>query len=120
MSAAADERTVTGYITGAVSLWHPSELPWRVSFFDLDAAVPIYHDPDGASGREHEQEDGSYKFRMRTRCGLVMYEDEVDASGKCVHDQTWDERIPGRHAVRFGKPCLRCWPEIKAVAEGDE
>lgn len=35
-----------------------------------------------------------------TRCGVVL--------GACV-------ALPPRHAVKFARPCARCWPEIRRV-----
>jgi hypothetical protein len=92
---------------------HPEELPHSVSVFSLYRAEPVYHDPEGAWGREEENEDGSYVWRSRSRCGLVSYSEKVKADGSLAYSSTAETRIPARHAVCFARPCLRCFPEMR-------
>jgi hypothetical protein len=49
--------------------------------------VPTFHGLDARTGR--------------TRCGVLLWTDTWGRPG-CL--------VPLRHAIRFGRPCARCWP----------
>lgn len=63
-------------------------------------AVPIAHGIDGLRRAGPISE-------TRTRCGIVLYRwtpatrETYEAAGH------W---LPARHALRFARPCRRCWP----------
>lgn len=109
--------SVTAHLTGTAFIWHPTKLPYHGVSFLLSALSdePVYHNPDGPYGREVELEDGSYVFRLRSRCGRVLYQESVRSDGTIVATQDFDERVPAGRAIRFGKPCFQCWPEIREV-----
>ena len=78
------------------------ELGAYVAIFDGDAAVPIFH-----ASREPAQEGCSW-FIRRARCGVAIFAQRDDEP----YERHAIE-IPARHAVRFGRPCLTCWPELR-------
>lgn len=79
------------------------DLGTTVAIFDTEEAVPIFH-----ASREGgtEREGCSWSIR-RARCGLAIFEQELDEPYRLNAIE-----IPTRHAVHFGRPCRRCWPEL--------
>lgn len=78
------------------------EIPATVAILDGDAAQPIYHRSEPA-GRE-----GCSWFARRTSCGRIIFAQQDD-----LEPEHHGFEIPARHAVRFGRPCLTCWPELR-------
>lgn len=62
---------------------------WFATFY---GATPIYH---------------AWVRPNRSRCGLILGE---------LRDGHYHERmtpLPSRFAIRIGRPCTRCWPELR-------
>lgn len=61
-------------------------------FANFGTATPIYH---------------AWARAGRTRCGLILSE---------LLDGHYSERmtpLPPRFGIRIGRPCTRCWPELR-------
>lgn len=78
-------------------------LPLTVAFFDVDVRRPIYHSAPYSTSRSVEG-----VWTRTTLCGLVVFR-QLDHGDEREHRAV---EIPARHARRFGRPCLRCWPEL--------
>lgn len=87
-------------------------LPTTVEFLDYDRAVPIFH----AQADELVTEVQLSALGARigsswssvTRCGQVLYK---ETNGYDIENRSrW---MPTRLAVRIGRPCTKCWPELK-------
>lgn len=68
--------------------------------FDPEAAVPIFH----AAGLRYRG-DGTEARILVTRCGLPVHAEDRNGYRTAAH-------LPPRHAVRFARPCRRCWPAL--------
>lgn len=71
-------------------------------FFTLWAKVPVYH----GMNWDYRDKPNSVVNRTVTRCGLTVdsYDNETD---RYRDPGTF---IPMQHAVKFGRPCKRCFP----------
>lgn len=79
------------------------DLDDTVWIFDVYAAEPIFHHAE-----LDEPRDG--RRVVRTRCGEPVHsEDRRDPA--MMGSAHW---LPPRHAVRFARPCLTCWPQLRA------
>lgn len=66
-------------------------LPGSVLVLDADEARPVFHRPG------------------------YLYDQE--AATACGHPATSRNYLPARHARRFARPCLRCFPQLRGQAE---
>lgn len=74
-------------------------------FFGLYQPLPVYHGYDW--NRRDDDPDVSRDF---TRCGRVT--GEYDHTTRKLREP--GTPIPMRHAIRFGRPCARCFPTEEA------
>lgn len=81
-------------------------LPPAVVLFDLDEAVPVFHAGADDWRLERDDEGETIAWSIATRCGRVTYGERGDE----VETPATGFAIPARHAIRFGRPCRRCWP----------
>jgi hypothetical protein len=83
----------------------------------IDIGEVVYLvDPEPARPTFHRlKQDGCASGGLWTACGLPRgTAPAMDADG-ALHGSV--VRIPARHARRFARPCLRCWPAIGRQAE---
>jgi len=78
---------------------------YHAVFFSWEKAVPVYHGFDF-----HRREPDTSISADMTRCGLLIasYDHETK---RLKEPGTW---IPLRHAVKFGKPCGKCFKVAEA------
>ena len=79
-------------------------------FFNWHVSSPVFHG-FGETGTGSRDVDRSADF---TRCGLLVSE-YVYSTGQLREPGHW---LPMRHAVKFGRPCPKCFPR-GAVAQPD-
>lgn len=72
---------------------------YTVLFFSIWQPLPVFHGYERGRGKEA---DGA--SRDWTRCGLMVSE---YADGRLTVKGT---SVPVRHAVKFGRPCRKCFP----------
>lgn len=73
------------------------QIPSYVLLFELDDSRPVFHRPNA-------------EFVVTaSECGFRR-DDEPNGITK-------GDLLPAKHAVRFGRPCLRCFPELKRLPE---
>ena len=73
--------------------------------FNWFPTTPVYH---GFDNERLNERDSGYSTDF-TRCGQVVSEYEY-ATGKYRAPGTW---FPLKHALKFARPCDRCWPSPK-------
>lgn len=83
------------------------DLGYSVEIIDIDAAVPIFH-------RSHGWIDRDKGWRTKTKCGLTMYEETPLENGNYYATNHVRASLHPRHAVKFARPCTKCWPELRA------
>lgn len=79
------------------------QLPGTVTIFDLDARRPVYH-----SAPYERARDCPDSWERRTLCGVLVHRHVYETDAAEHHGVG----VPARHAVRFARPCRRCWPEL--------
>jgi hypothetical protein len=73
-------------------------------FASLWPPEPVFHAFDHYRPRE---DDGV--SRDWTRCGLLVSSYDPNATSRAYRENlTW---VPMRHALVFGRPCKRCFPD---------
>lgn len=76
---------------------------YNAVFFGTFARVPTYH---GFDYRRNGRSDDEGVSRDYTRCGMVVSEYDRE-TGRLKEPGQW---LPLRHAVKFGRPCKKCFP----------
>lgn len=100
--------------------YHYNEPGWTpVWFASLYPAVPIFHHRGEYTDRAAELLDDGWtrkEWAVWTDCGQHC----AGASWEEIRAGTWQSRgytelsrghnVPVLHAVKFGRPCRKCWP----------
>ena len=79
------------------------EVAW---LFDVWASRPVFHASVWRSDLEPD-EDGA-TAAIFTRCGIAT---RSSRRGGTLGSAT---ALPPKHARRFARPCLHCWPELRS------
>lgn len=72
---------------------------YSVVFFAIHDRVPVFH-KHGWWTRDSRQDNVD-----ATVCGRATWDP--------VRKRVLTTNLPTVHAVRFGRPCLSCWPELR-------
>lgn len=74
-----------------------------VWIIEAECARPVYHAHKmvGEPGHRH----------LVTRCGIAVEAEHRNAGYRSAMP------LPPKHAVRFGRPCATCWPELRRQRE---
>lgn len=84
---------------------------YTVWFSRLHIAVPVFHRMlFGVGTREYILDDGGTRREHTTACGEVTWWSTHDAKGNFIDIGDSGTHLPARHAVKFGRPCRKCFP----------
>lgn len=83
---------------------------YQAVFFGWERSIPTYH---GFDWDRHAEPGISRDY---TRCGLLIAEYDHE-TGRLRELAAW---LPLRHAVKFGKPCRKCFRRPVSSLQGKE
>lgn len=79
------------------------DLGHTVWLFDTNHAAPVFHAAEGRPAWLGPRDGGTI---LVTRCGRATDHDYRRGYADALH-------LPPKHAVKFGRPCAVCWPQLR-------